>query len=53
LAAQILALSDEALARRIDDYRSRQTASVPDSVEDASLQNDSLQNDSLQNDSGG
>jgi 5-(carboxyamino)imidazole ribonucleotide mutase len=34
LAAQILALSDEALARRIDEYRSRQSASVPESVED-------------------
>ena len=34
LAAQILAISDESLAGRIDDYRRRQTASVPDSVED-------------------
>jgi 5-(carboxyamino)imidazole ribonucleotide mutase len=34
LAAQILALSDEALARRIDDYRGRQTASVAETVED-------------------
>ena len=34
LAAQILALSDEALARRIDDYRRRQTASVAETVED-------------------
>jgi len=48
LAAQILALSDEALARRIDDYRSRQTASVPDSVEDGPLRSASLQNDSGQ-----
>jgi 5-(carboxyamino)imidazole ribonucleotide mutase len=34
LAAQILALSDAALAERIDDYRRRQTQAVPDSVED-------------------
>ena len=34
LAAQILALSDEALARRIAEFRERQTASVPESVED-------------------
>jgi 5-(carboxyamino)imidazole ribonucleotide mutase len=34
LAAQILALSDEALARRVDDYRRRQTASVPEEVAD-------------------
>lgn len=34
LAAQILALSDEALARRLDDWRARQTASVPETVED-------------------
>jgi len=34
LAAQILALSDEALALRIDDYRRRQTESVPEAVED-------------------
>ncbi len=34
LAAQILALSDEALARRVADFRARQTASVPETVED-------------------
>jgi len=34
LAAQILALSDEALAKRIAEFRARQTASVPESVED-------------------
>jgi 5-(carboxyamino)imidazole ribonucleotide mutase len=34
LAAQILALGDEALAGRLDDHRSRQAASVPESVED-------------------
>ncbi len=33
LAAQILALSDEALAGRLAEHRARQTASVPDSVE--------------------
>jgi 5-(carboxyamino)imidazole ribonucleotide mutase len=39
LAAQILALFDEALARRVDDYRRRQTESVPETVEDtASLE---------------
>jgi 5-(carboxyamino)imidazole ribonucleotide mutase len=36
LAAQILALSDEALAQRLDDYRRRQTEAVPETVEDAS-----------------
>jgi 5-(carboxyamino)imidazole ribonucleotide mutase len=35
LAAQILALSDEALARRLEDYRRRQTESVPETVEDS------------------
>jgi len=35
LAAQILALSDEALARRLAEFRERQTAAVPESVEDA------------------
>ena len=35
LAAQVLALHDEALARRIDDYRARQTASVADIPKDA------------------
>ena len=34
LAAQILALSDEALAERVAAFRQRQTASVPESVED-------------------
>ena len=34
LAAQILALSDEALATRIDDYRRRQSEAVPETVED-------------------
>jgi len=34
LAAQILALSDEALARRVAEWRAAQTASVPESVED-------------------
>lgn len=45
LAAQILALSDEALARRIDDYRRRQTASVPESVEDESVADKSVEDD--------
>jgi len=35
LAAQILALSDPALARRVAEFRARQTASVPETVEDA------------------
>ena len=35
LAAQILALSDEALARRVADHRARQTAAVPQTVEGA------------------
>jgi 5-(carboxyamino)imidazole ribonucleotide mutase len=35
LAAQILALSDEALAARIADFRARQTAAVSESVDDA------------------
>ena len=34
LAVQILALSDQALAGRLDDWRARQTASVPETVED-------------------
>ena len=34
LAAQILALSDEALAARVADFRARQAASVPETVED-------------------
>jgi 5-(carboxyamino)imidazole ribonucleotide mutase len=34
LAAQILALSDEALAARLADWRTRQTESVSQSVED-------------------
>ncbi|HYF22474.1 MAG TPA: 5-(carboxyamino)imidazole ribonucleotide mutase [Caulobacteraceae bacterium] len=34
LAAQILALSDEALAGRVSDWRARQTDGVPDTVED-------------------
>ncbi len=34
LAAQILALSDDALAARISDWRARQTASVPETVAD-------------------
>jgi len=35
LAAQILALTDEALAARVAEFRQRQTESVPDSVVDA------------------
>ena len=35
LAAQILALSDEALAGRIAAFRAKQTASVPETVKDA------------------
>jgi 5-(carboxyamino)imidazole ribonucleotide mutase len=34
LAAQILALSDPALAQRLEDYRAAQTASVAETVED-------------------
>ena len=34
LAAQILALSDAALAGRLADWRTAQTASIPESVED-------------------
>jgi len=34
LAAQILALSDPALAKRVAEFRARQTASVPETVED-------------------
>ena len=34
LAAQILALSDEALAGRLADWRRRQTESIPETVED-------------------
>ena len=34
LAAQILALSDEALAARVAEHRARQAASVPETVED-------------------
>jgi 5-(carboxyamino)imidazole ribonucleotide mutase len=34
LAAQILALADSNLARRVADYRARQTESVPETVED-------------------
>ena len=34
LAAQILAVSDEALAGRIAEFRAAQTAAVPESVED-------------------
>ena len=34
LAAQILALSDEALARRLADFRARNTAGVAETVED-------------------
>ena len=34
LAAQILALSDEALASRLAEYRAAQSAAVADSVED-------------------
>jgi len=33
LAAAILALGDAALARRLDDFRAAQTASIPDSPE--------------------
>ena len=33
LAASILAIGDEALTRRIDDYRSAQTAAIPESPE--------------------
>lgn len=35
LAAQILALSDPALAERLARFRERQTASIPETVEDA------------------
>jgi 5-(carboxyamino)imidazole ribonucleotide mutase len=35
LAAQILALNDEGLARRLDDYRARQTSSVAETPKDA------------------
>ena len=35
LAARILALSDEALAGRLAEFTARQTASIPESVEDA------------------
>jgi 5-(carboxyamino)imidazole ribonucleotide mutase len=35
LAAQILALSDEALAARVAAHRARQTEAVPETVEDA------------------
>jgi 5-(carboxyamino)imidazole ribonucleotide mutase len=35
LAAQVLALNDEALARRIDEYRAKQTASVSETPKDA------------------
>ena len=34
LAAQILALHDDALAARLDDYRAQLTAAVPETVED-------------------
>ena len=34
LAAQILALSDAALAGRLADWRQRQTDSIPETVED-------------------
>jgi phosphoribosylcarboxyaminoimidazole (NCAIR) mutase len=34
MAARILALADEALAARLDAFHARQTASVPDEVED-------------------
>lgn len=34
LAAQILALSDEALAGRLADWRAAQTAAIPETVED-------------------
>ena len=33
LAAQILALGDSALAARLDDWRARQTASIPETPE--------------------
>jgi 5-(carboxyamino)imidazole ribonucleotide mutase len=35
LAAQILALSDAALAERIDDYRAKQTAAIAETPKDA------------------
>ena len=35
LAAQILALGDPALAARLDDWRARQTASIPETPEGA------------------
>lgn len=35
LAAQILALSDDALARRVEAFRAAQTDAVPETVEDA------------------
>ena len=34
LAAQILALSDDALAQRVADWRAQQTAAVPETVQD-------------------
>ena len=34
LALQILALSDPALAKKVADWRARQTASIPETVED-------------------
>lgn len=34
LAAQILALSDPTLAKKVADWRARQTASIPETVED-------------------
>jgi 5-(carboxyamino)imidazole ribonucleotide mutase len=34
LACQILALSDEALSQRVSDWRTRQTDTVPETVED-------------------
>jgi 5-(carboxyamino)imidazole ribonucleotide mutase len=35
LAARILALGDAALAQRVADFTARQTASIPETVEDA------------------
>src|SRR5438552_1362385 len=35
MAAKILALSDEAIARQLEAFTARQTASIPESVEDA------------------
>ena len=41
LAAQILALADDALAGRLDEYRRQQTAAVPEAVEEPTVANGS------------